>query len=380
MLRALLLGTLTTLALPWLLLAAWLRSRSSALQRKVLVVQAAKIGDVVCMTPLFRSLHDHGDHVTVLCLRRTGEVLTHHPCVDAMIHIDDPMFRGLSGAFRLWREFFCGRFDVSMVLFPASSLSMMGLWSASPVRIYTRGRMMSLMERWFRLFYTHRIHYRRHTRTFDHYMFLAGLIGVKPVAYRHEIFLTDAEEQFAFSWIQDHGVRADQRFAAISLRAGNALKEWPIERFVAVARHIIDRHSLHVVFLDLDQRVTDHALALLADPSHASGGCRLSLRHLAAIIKRASLFVSVDTGPLYMAHAFGVPLVDIIGPVDPEEQPPPAGERVELVLPPPPCEPSSFVADTLRAPTAAQQAALEGTTVGMVTDAIDAVLHSSAAS
>lgn len=374
MFRALILGTLTSLALPWLLIVSWLRSRSSALQRKVLVVQAAKIGDVVCMTPLFRSLHEHGDHVTVLCLARTGDILIGNPCVDAMIHIDDPQFRGLSGAFRLWREFFRGRFDVSMVLFPASSLSMMGLWTASPVRIYTRGRVMSLMERWFRLFYTHRIHYRRHTRTFDHYMYLAELIDVKPVAYRHEMYLGTDEEQFAFSWIQDHGVPPDQRFAAISLRAGNTLKEWPIERFVAVARHLIDQHSLHVLFLDLDQRVTDQALALLADPPHASGGCRLSLRHLAAIIKRASLFVSVDTGPLYMAHAFGVPLVDIIGPVDPEEQPPVPGERVKLVLPPPPCEPSSFVADTLRMPTLAQQAALEGTTVAMVTEAIDALM------
>jgi len=257
---------------------------------------------------------------------------------------------------------------------------MMGLWAASPVRIYTRGRVMTLMERWFRLFYTHRMHYRRHTRTFDHYMTLAGLIDVKPVAYRHEIFLTDAEEQFAFSWIQDHGVRLDQRFAAISLRAGNMLKEWPIEQFVSVAQHIIRCHSMHVIFLDLDQRITDRALAILADPAHASGGCRLSLRHLAAVIKRASLFVSVDTGPLYMAHAFGVPLVDIIGPVDPQEQPPPAGPRVALVLPPPPCEPSSFVADTLRTPTQAQQAALERTTVAMVTDAVDAVLRSSSAS
>jgi len=374
MFRALILGTLTTLALPWLLIASWLRSRSPVRQRRVFVIQAAKIGDVVCMTPLFRSFHTHGDHVTVLCIRRTADVLAGNPNVDAVIHIDDPAYRGIAGALRLWREFYRGRFDVSMILFPASSLSMMGLWTASPVRIYTRGRVMSLMERWFRLFYSLKARYCRHTRTYDHYMYLADLVGAKPVAYRHEMYLNAAEEQFASAWLKDHGIGPDQRFAAISLRAGNALKEWPIERCASVARHIIDRHSMHVLFLDLDQRVTDHALTLLADPSHASGGCRLSLRHLAAIIKRASLFVSVDTGPLYIAHAFDVPLVDIIGPVDPMEQPPPAGLRVALVLPPPPGEPSSFVADTLRTPTTAQQAALEMTTVAMVTETIDALL------
>ncbi|MFH0851544.1 MAG: glycosyltransferase family 9 protein [Candidatus Peregrinibacteria bacterium] len=377
MLRALILATLTMLALPWLLVVSRLRSRSPAHQRKVLVVQAAKIGDVVCMTPLFRALHEHGDRVTALCLKRTGGVLAGNPNVEAVLHIDDPRFRGLHGALRLWREFYRRQFDVSIVVFPASSLSMMGLWAASPVRLYTRGRGLSFMERWFRLFYTHRIHYRRHTRTFDHYMHLAGLVGVKPAPYRHEMYLSADEEQFASAWLRDHGMGPDQRFAAISLRAGNALKEWPVGRFVSIARHIIGRHGMHVLFLDTDARVTAQALTLLGDPSRASGAHDLSLRHLAAVIRRAALFVSVDTGPLYIAHAFGVPLVDIVGPVDPLEQPPVPGPRVALILPPPPCEPSSYVADTLRAPTLAQQAALEGTTVTMVEDAIDALLKAS---
>ncbi len=377
MFRVLILGTLTTLALPWLLFVAWIRYLKPNTQRRVFVIQSAKIGDVVCMTPLFRALHEHGDHVTVLCLRRTSDVLVGNPCIDAMIHIDDPAFRGFIGSLRLWWRFFWSRFDVSIVLFPASSLSMMGLWAASPVRIYTRGRVMSFLERWFRLFYTQKVRYNRHTRTFDHYMHLANLIGVPPVAYRHEIFVSSEEQQFASSWLHDHGLRPERRFAAISLRAGNALKEWPLERFVAVARHIIDRHSLSVLFLDIDPHITEQALSLLADPSHAFEAHDLSLRHLAAVIKCASLFVSVDTGPLYIAHALGVPLVDIVGPVDPLEQPPMTGERVKLVLPPPPCEPSSFVADTLRTPSAAQQAALEGTTVIMVTEAVDALLKAS---
>ncbi|MDD5041861.1 MAG: glycosyltransferase family 9 protein [Candidatus Peribacteraceae bacterium] len=375
MFRTFLLGTLTTLSLPWILFEVWMRSRRTPAQRRILIVQAAKIGDMVCMTPLFRSFREHGDHVTVLCLARTGEVLVGNPNVDAVIHIDDPRYRGLMGAFRLWRTFRSGRYDVTLVPFPASSLSMMGLWAASPVRIYTRGRVVSLMERWFTIFYSHHARYRRHTRTYDHYMSLARLVGVAPVPYRHELFLSDAEIQFASDWLRRHGIGSDQHFAAISLRAGNALKEWPIERFVAVARHIISRHGMSVVFLDTDARVTGQALSLLREDAHATEAHDLLLRHLAAVIKRASLFIAVDTGPLYMAHAFGVPLVDIIGPVDPSEQPPPAGPRVALVLPPPPCEPSSFVADTLRVPTEAQQAALERTTVAMVTEAVDRLLN-----
>ncbi|MEI8229674.1 MAG: glycosyltransferase family 9 protein [Candidatus Peregrinibacteria bacterium] len=374
MIRAFLLGTLTTLSLPWLLLIAWMRSLFPSIQRNVLIIQAAKIGDLVCMTPLFRALHEHGDRVTVLCLKRTADVLIDNPCVAAVIPIDDPEYRGWRGSLRLWYTLFFGQFSVSLVPFPGSSLSMVGLWSASPLRIYTRGRMMSRMERWFRSCYTEHLHYQRHTRTFTHYMALARLIGAAPVLYRHEWYVSQEEEAFAAHWIKQQSFAPDQKFAAIALRAGNALKEWPIERFVAVARHIISHYSLSVLFIDTNQTITAKAIALLADPSHSAQAFDLSLRHLAAIIKHASLFVSVDTGPLYIAHALGVPVVDIIGPVDSIEQPPIPDERVALVLPPPPCAPSSFVADTLRTSTPEQQAALESTTVEMVTEAIDGIL------
>lgn len=372
MARTFVLAVLTTLSLPWLLLAAWLRSLSPTRPRRVLIIQAAKIGDLLCMTPLFRALHEHGDHVTVLCLQRTAPVLAGNPCVQDTLILDDDRFKGFRGALRLWRAFFQGRFAVTITPFPASSLSMMGLWAAAPVCIYTRGRVISLMERWFRLFYSLRTRYRRHTRTYDHYMTLARLAGAQAAPYRHEFFLREEEQQEAAAWLRARGI--GPRFAALSLRAGNTLKEWPVERFAAVARHIIERHKLPVVFLDTDARVTGEALTALGNTASAFEAHDLSLRQLAALIAHSSLFVSVDTGPLYMAHAFGVPLVDIVGPVDPLEQPPPDGEKAAIVLPPAPIQPISFVADTLRTPTPAQRAALDGTTVAMVTAAVDRLL------
>ena len=43
---------------------------------------------------------------------------------------------------------------------------------------------------------------------------------------------------------------------------------------------------------------------------------------LKAAISMMSLFISVDTGPIYIAEAFGIPTVDIVGPMNDEDQPP----------------------------------------------------------
>ena len=60
---------------------------------------------------------------------------------------------------------------------------------------------------------------------------------------------------------------------------------------------------------------------------------KFSIDELKALIAQAGLFISVDTGPLYIAEAFGVPTVDIVGPMDEREQPP-IGEHHKVVVPP----------------------------------------------
>jgi len=48
---------------------------------------------------------------------------------------------------------------------------------------------------------------------------------------------------------------------------------------------------------------------------------RINIDELKAVVARLDLFISADTGPIYIAEAFQVPTVDIVGPVDEKEQP-----------------------------------------------------------
>jgi len=60
-----------------------------------------------------------------------------------------------------------------------------------------------------------------------------------------------------------------------------------------------------------------------------------------------SLYVSADTGPIYIAEAFNVPTIDITGPVNENEQPP-QGEKHKIVFNDVYCRPCSFVMNTAR--------------------------------
>ena len=66
----------------------------------------------------------------------------------------------------------------------------------------------------------------------------------------------------------------------------------------------------------------------------------LDLKELPALIRRLSLFIGVDTGISYMADALSIPLINIAGPADMEDQRP-TGKNVTIIQKQLPCVPCS---------------------------------------
>ena len=96
-----------------------------------------------------------------------------------------------------------------------------------------------------------------------------------------------------------------------------AHKRWPAGHYARLATLL--RASLGAVPLvvwgpgeeDLARRVV----------SHSGGAARIApligLRLLAALLRRAGLFIGADTGPMHLAWGVGCPVVALFGPTDP---------------------------------------------------------------
>jgi heptosyltransferase I len=105
------------------------------------------------------------------------------------------------------------------------------------------------------------------------------------------------------------------RFALIAASAGWGAKQWPADRYGAVAKELSDAgYGVLVNAASNDdvlaQRVVETSGAR-AVTVHAS------LAQLIALTRRASVVIAGDTGPLHLAAALGRPVVGIYGPTDP---------------------------------------------------------------
>lgn len=104
-------------------------------------------------------------------------------------------------------------------------------------------------------------------------------------------------------------------FALVTPGAGWGAKQWPPERFGALAQALA-RHNLKTL---VNTAPGEESLAqAVVDSSHGNAFVvQCSISQLIALTRRARLFIGGDTGPLHLACAQNVPTVGLYGPTDP---------------------------------------------------------------
>ncbi|PPG11722.1 glycosyl transferase [Rathayibacter sp. AY1E8] len=118
--------------------------------------------------------------------------------------------------------------------------------------------------------------------------------------------------------------------AVVHIGAFYGSREWPEERFAAVARSLTAEGHRVVYTGGANEADRARRVAELAGTGAVLAG-ELALSGFAAVVAAAEVVVTVDTGAAHLASAYGVPSVVIFGPAPPEAWGPPAsGPHVVL--------------------------------------------------
>jgi heptosyltransferase-1 len=140
---------------------------------------------------------------------------------------------------------------------------------------------------------------------------LGAAVGEKLQPAKVTLPVDPAAEQWCDALLSGHG----EKFALMAPTAGWGAKEWPAERYGAVA--------------DALGRVGIRTLVNAASPEdpagrrvvEASGGAAVlvpcSIGQMIALVRRTAVAIGGDTGPLHLAAALARPVVGLYGPTDP---------------------------------------------------------------
>jgi len=142
---------------------------------------------------------------------------------------------------------------------------------------------------------------------------LKDLLGGKDLEFIAPQLPCDPDaETWAQSEIMRLGIAS---FALVTPAAGWGAKQWPPERFGAVAQ-ALTRHNLKTL---VNAAPGEEGLAQAVVDASAGNAFVVqgNLGQLIALTRRARIFIGGDTGPLHLACAQNVPTVGLYGPTDP---------------------------------------------------------------
>jgi ADP-heptose:LPS heptosyltransferase len=122
--------------------------------------------------------------------------------------------------------------------------------------------------------------------------------------------------------------------ACVHPGAGNEMKQWPEQHFIALIELLMTEAGVNVVLVGgADEiEIGDRIMSALNRPAGVGSVIgELSLAALTALLSRCALYVGNDSGPKHIAAAVGIPTVGIhSGTVDPTEWGPMGPQAVAI--------------------------------------------------
>lgn len=311
---------------------------------KILVIQAAKLGDMVCSTPIFREIKKEypNSYLIAACLKRVAPILQSNPHINEIIHIDDFIYGGFCKRIKFVYKIKKEKIASSLTLMPSVPGIIIPLWAMIPEKIITTSQYAGRLHKIISLFYKDKLEYKRHTLTVSHYLDLLKFIGINADNRKKELFFSGHDEIFVNDFFRRNNLTGKELSIGAAVTAGNVLKEWSPEKFAELFDKLINELGARIIVVGSkgDKKKISYIQSIMKNEIHNTAGL-FTLPQLSYFLSKMKLFVSVDTGPLYMANAVGTPVVNIAGPIDIREQPP-LGEKCAIVQKKLDCVPCSF--------------------------------------
>jgi hypothetical protein len=126
------------------------------------------------------------------------------------------------------------------------------------------------------------------------------LINVEPTA-----------REYCDGLIREAGFTNDGPLIAIQAGASQGKRQWDPQKFVQLAKILVNQHNARVMLTGSakEAHILDAIVAGCASPDVVSFAGKTSVPQLAALVERAEILITGDTGTMHMAVAVDTPVV-----------------------------------------------------------------------
>ncbi len=299
--------------------------------KKILIMPASKLGDLVCATPIFRAIKKSNPKIqTTICASSVYTKL-----FEGNTDIDNYFAWNERNFYQNAKNIKKLNFDVAIVTTPsfiaAACFFLAGIKTIIVPKVengFSPYQTKSYRMMWPLLITV--------SHTMGNYAPREYLRLLEPLG----IFSEDTTKHLAI--LNSDMISVKNKVSPSSKKykigiapgVGNDIKLWNPLHFAKIAEYILKKYDATIYILGTKQDV--EMIKTMKDfmnnlENVVDTSSQFDLSEIKAFISTLDLLMAVDTGVIYVAEAFNVPTIDIIGSMDENEQPP-KGEKHKLVF------------------------------------------------
>ena len=336
LLRTLILLLVRLLGAPGTRSAAKSINKTFSTNPRMLLLRPDHLGDLVLTTPIFDALKQNAPnaHITMMVGPWSSEIVARHPGIDRLLTCPFPGFlrtpqKALTPyilLFSVAKQLRRGHYDLAINLRPDF------WWGAALLYLARIPCRIGYALEPGKSFLTHAEHLQQPEHATISNLRLASAAlqasGYPPLAepytperYPLQFIPTPAEQQWVTDRLAQEGTGAGTSIVVIHPGTGAAVKLWRTRGWATCADTLTESLTTAApvrIILTGSKNEQPKLEEIARDmQSPALLVTDATVGQLAALLGRALLVLSVDSGPLHLAVAQGIPTVQLFGPTDP---------------------------------------------------------------
>ena len=282
----------------------------AAAPRSICILRLSALGDATHLVPLIRTLRRAWPQVPITWILGKGEAKLMEGLEDVELVVFDKS-AGWRGMADLRRRLGGRRFEVLLHMQLALRANVLATLVHAERRIgYDRARSKE----------GHSLVINERIPTGGHHVLDAFGKFCEPLGLKQDrVEWNLPVPQAARDWAGEQ-LPGDVPTLIVSPCSSHVLRNWAPERYAAVADHAADRGWRIAICggrSELERRTADAIQAAMRHPAVDLVG-KDTLKQLLALLERAHLVLSPDSGPAHMANAMGTPVIGLFACTDRE--------------------------------------------------------------
>ena len=282
--------------------------------KSILLIKPSSLGDIVHGLSVLKPFREKWPDAKISWLVKDiyAEILLGNPYIDELILLKKSSLTTSILAFR--RRLLQGRFDLAVDLQGLFRSGLISYLSGAPIRAgFRNARELAP------LFYTHKIDTPISLHAVDRNLQIAAFLGCESREIQFSLNITQKALSEVSDFLYKNHLNTKKTLIVLAPGGRWEKKRWPAELFSQLGILLKQELQAGIILIGntLEENLIDEIEGKNKNIYTRAVGFPLS--QLTALLSKADVMITNDSGPMHIAAAVGTPTVALFGPTDPKK-------------------------------------------------------------